>query len=150
MLSRQEEERERRETLLNDLKVREQEESRRVFADQSLPSRASTFHQHAQADADTPRGRFTAHERSTVIGSTALPVYPAGPAWCADPGAQCLEPPLGLDNPALEPSAVMHSPAEQTGDLTSGDVPSSALDHSPLGHDVERDVRSPLPAFRRR
>jgi hypothetical protein len=79
------------------------------------------------ADAATHRGRFTAHERSTVIGSTPIPVYPPGPAWCADPGALCVEPPLGLDNPALEPSSV--PPDAQATDPAS--TPST-----PLGRDV--------------
>jgi hypothetical protein len=50
----------------------EQEERRRVFAqDQSVPRQASTFHQHAQADADTPRGRFSAVSAAYVVGSKA-------------------------------------------------------------------------------
>jgi hypothetical protein len=107
----------------------QQEERRRVFAqDQSLPKQAITFYQHALADADIPRGRFTEHERSTVIGSTPTPAYPAGPAWSADPGAQCVEPPLGLDNPALEEAStgLLSSPVEQTGP-TSDDAPSTPL-----------------------
>jgi hypothetical protein len=122
MLSRQEEEQDRIHTLRNDLSVRqqrEQEERRRTFApDQSLPNPGTTFHQHAINDADIPRGRFTAHERYAVIGSTALPACPAAPAWSADPGAQCVEPPLGLDNPAIsDPSPVLlSSSGEATGE----------------------------------
>ena len=95
----------------------EQEERRRVFAqDQSLPNRASTYHQHAQSDAATPRGRFSAVEAATVVGANPTIDYPAGPAWCADPGSQLLEPPLGLDNPALEPSTgFLSSPVEAPG-----------------------------------
>jgi hypothetical protein len=35
-----------------------------------------------------------------VIGSTPSPAsaYPAGPAWSADPGSQCVEPPLSDPN----------------------------------------------------
>jgi hypothetical protein len=107
----------------------EQQERQRVFAqDQSL--RSSTFHQHAQADADTPRGRFTSHERSTVIGSTALPVYPAGPAWCADPGSQCVEPPLGLDNPALEQPSTL-SPVEDSAPVSAAPSSIHAADVEP-------------------
>jgi hypothetical protein len=113
----------------------EQIERRRVFAqDQSLPKQATTFHQHALADAQTPRGRFSAVEASYVVGTNPTIDYPAGPAWCADPGSQCVEPPLGLDNPALDypSSAVLHpSPAEQLG--PTSDAP------SPLG---QRDVGS--------
>ena len=128
MLSRQEDQRERERVLRNDQRVRQQQEQgSRVFAqDQSL-RRTSTFHQHALADADTPRGRFSAVENATVIGSKSgvASAYPAGPAWCADPGAQCVEPPLGLDNPALEPSmGLLSSPVEQTGP-TLADAPST-------------------------
>src|SRR6516225_5582907 len=71
----------------------EQEERRRVFApDQSLPNQASTFHQRAVADAAMPRGRFSAVEAATVVGANPTIDYPAGPAWSADPGAQCVEP----------------------------------------------------------
>jgi len=111
MLERQIDQAERRAVMRNEQRVREQG---RVFApDQSLPREATTFHQFAQADADTPHGRFTAHERSSVTGATSAPSYPPGPAWCADPGSQLLEPPLGLENPALEPS-LLASPAQAT------------------------------------
>jgi hypothetical protein len=63
-----------------------------------------------------------------VVGATPAPVYPAGPSWCADPGAQCVEPPLGEDNPALEASSLSSSP-QATGDPVCGDVaPSNSLD----------------------
>src|SRR6516165_7642874 len=107
--------------------MEEQIERRRVFAqDQSLPKQATTFHQFAQADANTPRGRFSAVDAAYVIGSKpdVASAYPAGPAWCADPGSQLLEPPLGLDNPALEPSA--DDVAQATGP-TLADAPSTPL-----------------------
>src|SRR5689334_435662 len=68
MLSGQEEQAERLDVLKNDARVR-----------------GSTFSQFAESDADTDRGRFTSHERSTVIGSSPTPAsqYPAGPAWSA-------------------------------------------------------------------
>jgi hypothetical protein len=87
-LSRQEEQNDRLEVLENEKRLK-----------------GATLSQFAQADAAEARGRFTAHEQSKVIGSTLVPQYPAGPAWCADPGSQCIEPPLSpYDNPALEPS----------------------------------------------
>lgn len=87
MLSRQEEQSERREVLENDKRVREQ---------------GSTFLAHTHNGAG---GRFAAISSPTVIGAEATPKYPQGPAWCADPGSQMLEPPLSPhDNPALEPS----------------------------------------------
>jgi hypothetical protein len=114
MLSRQEEMRERHETLQNDLSVqrqqqREREERRGTFApDQSLPNQGTTFHQHALADAETPRGRFTAHERSTVVGAQPTIDYPAASPHQADPCGP--ERPLGYridalsDDPGLPPA----------------------------------------------
>ena len=98
----------------------EQEERRRVFApDQSLPNQASTFHQRAVADAAMPRGRFSAVEAATVVGANPTIDYPAGSAWSADPGAQCVEPPLGFDNPALEPSSCEAQAPGPTSDAPS-------------------------------
>src|SRR5262249_29243505 len=90
----------------------EQAERRRVFAqDQSL--RAGTFHQHALAEAEPPRGRYSAIANAQVVGATALPNYPA----CSPALAVQLpdEPPLGFDNPALEPSSALPSVAQATG-----------------------------------
>jgi hypothetical protein len=92
MLSWQEEQAERLRTLLNDARVREQEQAR-----------GSTFHQFAQADAQTPRGRFTQVEAATVVGANPVMNYPAASA--AHQIQLPDEPPLGFDNPALlEPS----------------------------------------------
>ena len=128
MLESQIDQQERRETLRNDLKVRqEQEERRGVFApNQSLPRQSSTLHQHAIADADTPRGRFSAVAAATVIGSTPTPAtaYPAASAHQRDPVPA--EPSLGyaIDAmPDLEPSALSSCSAEQPGP-TSVDAPS--------------------------
>jgi hypothetical protein len=139
--------------LANDARVRQQQREQ-----------GSTFHQHALADADIPRGRYTSHERSSVVGSTPGPDYPAGSAWCADPGSQLLEPPLGLDNPALSStvdSSVGATPnpvsavaplnrsegPEQRGaglGLLSGDqTPGSHLPPGPAR--ITRDVGSPVP-----
>ena len=53
----------------------EQAETRRVFAqDQSL--RASTLHQHALADANTPRGRFNATPLDEEAWQAQLAAYP--------------------------------------------------------------------------
>jgi hypothetical protein len=164
MLERQIDEAERLAVMRNDLRVREQQE--RVFApNQSEPRQSSTYFQHAQADAQTPLGRFSAISSAQVVGQGAN--YPAGSAWCADPGAQCLEPPLGFDNPALEePSTAL--PASP-GEATDGpaDAPSTplgqragpSLSHSgdPAGSQfprppgTSRDVNAgSLPTFRRR
>ena len=82
----------------------EQFERQRVFAqDQSVARQATTMHAFALADAQTPRGRFSAVETATVVGSTPVPQYPqASTPFQRDPVPD--EPPLGLDNPALEPA----------------------------------------------
>jgi hypothetical protein len=105
MLSSQEEQAERRRVMQNDARVREQseEERRRTFApNQSLPNQASTFYQHAQADAATPRGRFSAVTAATVVGATAVTNYPAAASHQRDPVGQ--EPSLGYRTDELEPS----------------------------------------------
>jgi hypothetical protein len=124
MLESQIDQAERRATLRNDLKVQQQqEERRRTFAqDQSVPNPGSTFHAHAIAEAAMPRGRFSAVENATVVGANPVIDYPAGPAWSADPGAQCVEPPLGLDNPALEVASLVSTP-QATGDPTDPATP---------------------------
>jgi hypothetical protein len=121
MLENQIDQAERRAVMRNEQRVRE--EQRRVFApDQSEPKQATTMHQFAQADAETPRGRFSAVGAAYVVGSTAIPQYPAasGP-FQRDPVPD--EPPLG-DNPALE----LASPAQATGEPLSA----SPLGGSPL------------------
>jgi hypothetical protein len=95
-----------------------------------------------------------------------LPAYPAGPAWCADPGSQLLEPPLGLDNPALEPSAVLlSSSGEATGptaapssplglrgvgpSFSTGDPVGVSFSQPSRAFNPERDTGSP-PIMKRR
>jgi hypothetical protein len=138
----------------------EQAEHQRVFAEnQSLPRQATTMHQFALADALTPRGRYTTQEQSTVTGANPVIDYPAGPAWCADPGSQLLEPPLGLDNPALEPARP--DEAQATGDPNVPATPLAvervgsplsqsgdpSVDHHPVTN-RGREVGSPV-AYRR-
>ena len=58
----------------------EQAERRRVFAqDQSLRNQGGTMHAHALADAETPRGRFSAVSNAYVVGSKpdVASAYPA-------------------------------------------------------------------------
>jgi len=134
MLSSQEEQAERRRVLANDAGVRQQQREQ-----------GSTFHQHAQADADTPRGRFAQVTTATVIGSKAdaASAYPAASSsWQIQLPD---EPPLGLDNPALEPSVL--ASAQATGP-TPADAPSAPLgdaDVGPLSHSGDQTPRSHLP-----
>ena len=137
MLSRQEELAERRAVLENDKRSREQ---------------GSTFLAHTHNDVG---GRFTAHERSTVIGSTPTPAsaYPAGPNWTCDPVGP--EMPLGYSIEDHEPVGQPHElranvrPLEQP--QAQGNSPNPALDNAnptpPPG--VERS-RAGLGSFYRR
>ena len=80
-----------------------QAERRRVFAqDQSVPNQASTFHQHATADANIPRGRFSAVETATIVGSQPTINYPPAAAHQRDPCGP--EPSLGYRIDDLNPS----------------------------------------------
>jgi hypothetical protein len=69
-----EEQEERRATLENDLRV-------------ARERNAATYHQFATDEADTPRGRFTAIEKPTVIGASPVeyPPQPENSPWRADP-----------------------------------------------------------------
>ena len=95
-------------------------------ADVRRQQQGSTFHQHAQSMADeTNRGRFVATGAPTVIASkpAIAAAYPA----CSPALAVQLpdEPPLGFDNPELEPS--MAIPCSSSIEATGGpaDAPSS-------------------------
>ena len=138
---------------------REQDERKRVL--DNKVQQGSTFHQHAQADADIPRGRFSAVTSATVVGSTAVPQYPAAAAHQADPCGP--EPSLGYRIDELEPA-----PAVQATDPTSADAPSTPLGQradvgslssgdpgdgvvsQPSKHAPGRAPGSPVPTYRRR
>jgi hypothetical protein len=113
MLSKQEEQSERLSVLRNDAQVR-----------------GATFSDFAQADASEVRGRFTAHERSTVIGSAPSPAtqYPAGPNWTCDPVPP--EEPLGY-------SVEDHEPVGQPHELKAS-TPSLELPWLKATHPVPR------------
>jgi hypothetical protein len=97
MLSRQEEEQERRETLENDRKVLEAERQR-------ILREGTTFHQFSQSAAnDEAGGRFAAISPTTVVGAQPLPKYPplsASSPWSGAQPEPGIEPPLGV---AVEP-----------------------------------------------
>src|SRR5262249_21082252 len=112
---------------------REQHERQRVFAqDQSLRNQGSTFHQHAQADAQTPRGRFSAVDAAYVVGRKpdVAAAYPAPSS--AHQTELPPEPALGyrIDAmPDLDPGP--SSAAQGIGDPAS-DVPSSRIAVPPV------------------
>jgi hypothetical protein len=89
----------RKRTLENDLKVRQ--EQGRLFADQSQPRQSSTYYQHAVNDASIPLGRFSAISNATVVGSKEFVGYPAASAHQHDPCGP--EPALGYAIDALDP-----------------------------------------------
>jgi hypothetical protein len=123
MLSRQEEEHERRAVLKNDARVRERQ--------------GTTFHQFAQEET-IPRGRFTQVNPQLVVAAEPVPNYPAAAAHQHDPCG--IEPPLGYSVDAMpehEPLEVSFPSPQATGEPTA---PSSTI---PLIDDVER-VGSPL------
>jgi hypothetical protein len=107
----QHEQEERRETLLNDARVREQQ-------------RGATLSGFAQAEANIDRGRFTANEKSTVVGASPIPQYPAA-FQQRDPVPD--EPALGVDLNALEPCGEPH---ELKASIAAQDAPS--LEPSPF------------------
>jgi hypothetical protein len=166
MLERQIDQWERRAVMRNDQRVRqEQEERHRVYAqDQSLPRQPGTYHSLAQADADTPLGRFSVLSNPMVVSQGAS--YPAAGPHQHDPCGP--EPPLGYRVDAMfpdddEPLAFsscaqgqLGEPASplRTGSPLSSDEPMSAGDAPspvPLA-DVQRAGigSSPLNKFRRR
>jgi hypothetical protein len=164
MLEKQIDQHERRATLRQDLSLRQQqEERRRVFTDdQSIPREASTYFQHAVTDAQTPRGRFSAVETSYVVGSKP-DISSAYPAAAAAHQIQLPdEPPLGLDNPALDPGPLSLPPpvAQALPNPAPADATSSSDDYDderrdaglglscdPAGSNVNAGS---LPTFRRR
>jgi hypothetical protein len=103
MLESQEEQEERRRVALQDADLRRQQQQR-----------GSTFHQHAQAQADElSQGRFAAIGTPTVTGATPIPKYPAAGAHQSDPVG--IEPPLGIDINAMpESSMATTRPTEET------------------------------------
>jgi hypothetical protein len=133
MLSKQEEQAERRDIIENEKRLR-----------------GSTLSQFAQSDAAEARGRFSAISNPTVIGTETTPKYPQGPAWCADPTG--VEPPLGVDINAMEPVGEPHelkaSIAQLGPDLQQalGDPTAAPSNSSRL---MSKRVGSP-PSYRRR
>ena len=127
MLSKQEEDRERRETLRNDLKVRQQQREQ-----------GASFHQFAEADAAIPLGRFTQVNTATVVGGNAVPQYPAASSPWQGPDLVGLEPPTGYRIDAMtpdDPAELSSFPQQATGP-TSDDAPSP----NPLSDEQRADV----------
>jgi hypothetical protein len=113
---------------------REQQERREYIEDERRKrQQGSTFHQHAIADAEFDRGRFTANEKVTVIGSSETPQYPqlpSGPWSGQDPVPD--EPPLGfsVNDMPIEPSTVSASSPVEVGPTSEADAPSTVVPFS--------------------
>jgi hypothetical protein len=110
--------RERVETLRNDKLVREQQQG-------------TTFSQFAQAEAEEVRGRFSGHERATVVGASPIPEYPAA-FHQRDPVPD--EPALGVDINEMPPTGEAHE-VERSIQQLGGAVPAPAS--APLSDAVE-------------
>ena len=107
----------------------EQAERRRVFAqDQFVQRQATTMHAHAIADAAMPRGRFSAVEAVTVVGSKAdaASAYPPAAAHQCDPVGP--EPSLGYRIDEMPTEAALLSSPPPTDDDPVNAVPSTPLD----------------------
>ena len=117
MLESQIDQAERRRVLDNDRKVRE----------------SGTMHAHALADAQIPRGRFSAIDNAEVVGAKPFTNYPAAAAHQADPVPD--EPPLGFAIDELEPTVSPPPVEAQAPDPTSlpplGDVGSLSQSGDP-------------------
>src|SRR6516164_1669285 len=106
----------------------EMAERHRVFTqDQSL--RTSTLHQHAIADAATPKGRFTAEAHSSIVGQSAdpWPKMPEGNPWAHDPVPK--EEPLGFRIDEMEP---LEQPPALPAQGNSDDAVATPSSGSPL------------------
>jgi len=124
MLSKQEEEQERREVLENDRKVLEQ--------------RGSTYHQHGVAQADElSQGRFAATGAPRVVGSTPNPAsqYPAASAAHQtelppeQPLGYSVDDMPGLENPAGDAFSGLSPPAA-TGGAEAPSIPLDVVEHA--------------------
>jgi hypothetical protein len=116
VLSKDEEARERRETLENDRLVREAEQRR-------IQLEGTTMHQHAQSAVnDEAGGRFASVNPTTVVGAEPAVKYPQLPAsspWSGTQPEPGIEPPLGFDNPALNESSTFNGCVEVPGGAPS-------------------------------
>jgi hypothetical protein len=119
MLSRHEEQNDRLEVLENEKRLR-----------------ASTLSQFAQSEAAEARGRFTAHEQSTVVGGSAIPKYPAA-YLNHDPVPQ--EPSVGYRINDLNPT----DPPTEPSDLASA-VPPPSVEQGNVGDPALSPVGSPI------
>lgn len=84
---------------------------------------ATTYFHQAQIGRalDEPGGRFRAKD-TIVTGNEPSVDYPAGPDWTSNGAGVGLEPPLGIDVDALEPTG---TPSEVAASLAGAEAPSA-------------------------
>jgi hypothetical protein len=118
MLSRQEEEIERREVLENDRLVREQQKQR---------EQSGTYLSHTHVDEISGGGRYAVINPTVVTGANPTLRYPAAGPHQHDPVPT--EPPLGysVDDMPIELSAVPVTAVEQLGGAAAAPSASSSL-----------------------
>jgi hypothetical protein len=126
MLSKHEEQEERRQVLENDKALR------------GASSQGSTFAQFAASEVGTPLGRFSAISNPVVVGSEPIPKYPAA-FLQHDPVPT--EPPLGVDINAMEP---VGQPHELKASISSLGPPDLAEAQEPPTLDAPPKERTPL------
>lgn len=98
----------------------DQKERAEVLKNDLRNNNASTFLEHTHNEVG---GRFAAISSPQVVGSTPIAKYEGAPNWVND--LVPTEPPLGFDNPELNPSAELE-PALATSD------PDRPQEHPPL------------------
>jgi hypothetical protein len=103
------------------------QDDKRATLENDISVRPATFHAFSVAEADTPRGRYTAIEKASVIG-VGPPSYPKGPDWTVDPVGT--EPNLGFDVKEMQPTGEVF---EVRRSLEAKAVPPLALLLSPQG-----------------
>jgi hypothetical protein len=133
VLSRQEEEIERREVLENDRLVREQLKQR---------EQSGTYLSHTHPDEISGGGRYAVISPTVVTGAQPLPRYPAAGPHQSDPTG--VEPPLGVSVDAMfvVPSADVLAAVEQLGAPAADSAPPSERE-PPLADGVESGAGAP-------
>ena len=126
--SEQEDQADKRRTLFNDARVRNQSNGD-----------TGTYLSHTH---DETGGRFAAIGHAQVVGAGPVPKYPAASTPWQGPDPVGDEPPTGYDINALEPSAV--PPAEATGDPADAPLSDDGGPATPSGGSMSERAGSSL------
>lgn len=135
MLSRQEEELQRKMVLEND---------RRILEQQRAKDQSGTFLSHTHID--DAGGRFAGVNAATVVGQEPVAKYPQASTPWQGPDLVGDEPPTGYEIHAVEPlenpAGVFPVVSPPAGDAPVPEAPSSEV-HQPLADDVETGIGAP-------